>query len=105
MAGRTSNLLRPLQLVLVVLLMLGVSVLLPHHVVVVVVAVLGGVAGLEQHGEEAVTRVLRVLLAQSRAGVLDTDVGQELHEERSVEVLTQLVHDEPSERKINKNVL
>ena len=104
MAGRTSNLLRPLQLVLVVLLLLGVSVLLPHHVVVLVVAVLGGVAGLEQHGEEAVTRVLGVLLAQSRAGVLDTDAGQELHEERSVEVFTQLVHDEPSERKINQNI-
>ena len=96
MAGRTSCLLHQLQLTLLVLLLLGVSLFF-HRVIVVVliVAVLGGVAGFEEHGEQVVPSILRVIQAEASAGVLHTDAGQELNEERSVEILTELVHYEP----------
>ena len=74
--------------------MLGVSVV--HDVVVVeVVAVLRGVARLQEHRQEVVALILGVLHGEAGGGVLDTDARQKLHEERPVEVFTELVHYEP----------
>ena len=94
MAWRVSPFFRPFQLLLLLLLLLGVSVV--YDVVVVqVVAVLRGVARLQEHRQQVVPVVLGVLHGEAGGGVLHTDARQEVHEERSVEVFTELVHYKP----------
>ena len=91
---RISSFFLPFHLLFLLLLLLGVSVV-QDVVVVQVVAVLRGVARLEEHRQQVVPLVLGVLHGEAGGGVLQTDARQELHEEWSVEVFTQLVHYKP----------
>ena len=73
MVRRISSFLQPFQLLLLLLLMLGVSVVQDVVVVVEVVAVLRGVARLQEHRQQVFTLILGILHAQAGGGILDTD--------------------------------